>query len=71
MIFGLLLATGVALLAYGFYKLSTNGSRYFEERNLKYIGILSGLQDMIGMLSGRKNFLELVQKVYYTFPDES
>lgn len=70
MIGELLLATGIALIAYAFYKLSTNNAQYFKERNIKYSGAISGVRNMVRVLFGRIDFLEMSQKMYNAFPDE-
>lgn len=71
MIGELLLATGIVLIAYAFYKLSTNNARYFKERNIKYAGALSGLRNMVRVVLGKIDFLEMTQKMYNAFPDEA
>lgn len=71
MIGELLLATGVALIVYAIYRLSTNSAQYFEERNLKYVGALIGMKNFFGMFMGRSDFFQMTQRLYNAFPNES
>lgn len=66
----MLLATGVALIAYALYKLSTNHSRYFEDRRVKYKGAFSGIKNLCGMFFGKKDFFEIIHEMYNSFPRE-
>lgn len=70
MIGELVLATGVALIVYALYKLSTNSAQYFEERNLKYIGAFTGMRNFFDMFMGRNDFLVMTQRMYNAFPNE-
>lgn len=65
----LLLTIGVGLIGYAFYILLTNSAKYFEERNLKYVGLLPILKDIIATSFGRTDFLALVEKMYNVIPD--
>ncbi len=67
----LLLTIGVALIAYAFYKSSTNSARYFEERNLKYVGLLAGLPNIYKMIFKKTDILELSLKGYDLYPNEA
>lgn len=67
----LLLAIGLALIAYAFYKLSTSTSRYFEERNVKHSGGFSAIRNLFQMFSGSFDSLEMSKRMYNAFPDET
>lgn len=66
---GELLVIIITLIAYAIYKCSAN-ARYFKERNLKYVGISTGVKNLFDLLLSRKDILEMSQKMYDTFPDE-
>lgn len=65
----ILLTFFVALIGYAFYKLSANNAQYFEERNLKYAGLLSG-GGLFGVILGVSDFLEATKRTYNAFPNE-
>lgn len=65
----LILTTGVLLIAYAFYKLSTNNAKYFEERNLKYKGVLTLLKNQLSVSFGKIDVFTLIQKMYDEVPD--
>lgn len=60
----------ITLIAYAFYRTATNRARYFEERNLKHVGMLTALQNLFGLFLRKADFLTMSQKMYNTFPDE-
>lgn len=66
----LLLTLGIALIAYAVYKFITNSSRYFEEKNVKYKGILFGLHNLYSMRTGKFNAFGQIQALYNAYPDE-
>lgn len=65
----LLLTIGLVLIAYAFYKLSTNSAKYFEDRHLKYRGIVSVLKNQISVSFGRIDILAMVKNFYEAIPD--
>lgn len=65
----LLLTFGTGLVAYAFYKISTNNAKYFEERNLKYRGVLGLLKGLIFVSLGRYDILTMIKRMYDAFPD--
>lgn len=65
----LILTTGVLLIAYAFYKLSTNNAKYFEERNLKYKGVLTLLKNQMSVSFGKMDVFTLIQNMYDAVPD--
>lgn len=65
----LLLTTGIVLIAYAFYKLSTNNAKYFEERNLKYRGVLTLLKNQMSLSFGKTDILSMVKGIYDAVPD--
>lgn len=71
MIAAVLIAIGVALIAYVFYQLSRNNAQYFEKRKLKYIGVGGTMRNLIKLAFRRIDTMELHQTVYNAFPKES
>lgn len=65
-----LLVIGIALIAFVFYKLSTNHSRYYEERNIKYKGVAQSIKNMYSIFSGKYDVFQIAQNMYSLFPDE-
>lgn len=65
----LLLTTGIVLIAYAFYKLSTNSAKYFEERNLKYKGVVTLLKNQLSLVMGKVDIFAMIQNLYDAFPD--
>lgn len=65
----LILTTGVLLIAYAFYKLSTNNAKYFEERNLKYKGVLTLLKNQMSLSFGKTDVFTVIQNMYDAVPD--
>lgn len=65
----LLLTVGIGLIAYAFYKLSTNSAKYFEERNLKYKGVITLLKNQMSISFGRIDILSMVKMLYDAVPD--
>ena len=65
----LLLTIAIVLIAYAFYKLSTNNAKYFEERNLKYRGVVALLKNQIAVSFGRIDILSMVKNMYDAIPD--
>lgn len=66
----LLLGVIVTLIAYLFYKLSTNNARYFEERNLKYKGAAFAVRNLYSAFFGKFNAFEMVKNLCYALPNE-
>lgn len=60
----------VALIAYKFYKLSSDNAQYFEERNLKYLGVAGTLRNLFKIALRKIDMLEFSRKVYDEFPNE-
>lgn len=67
----IIVATGVALIAYVFYNLFTKSARYFEERNLKYRGAFAHIKSLLSTSFGRTDVLSMTLDSYAAFPDES
>lgn len=67
---GLLLAVGIILITYAFYRLTTNKARYFAERNLKYRGARETLGVMFSVFFGKIGIIEMTEKAYNHFPNE-
>lgn len=65
----LLLTTGIVLIAYAFYVLSTKSAKYFEDRNLKYIGVGGFLKTLALASIKGTNFLTMITDMYNAFPD--
>lgn len=65
----ILLATGVVLIAYAFYILSTNSAKYFEERNLKYTGLRGFLENFASASFCGTNFQTMAKNMYDAMPD--
>lgn len=65
----LILTTGFLLIAYAFYKLSTNNAKYFEERNLKYKGVLTLLKNQFSVSFGKMDIFTMIQNMYDAVPD--
>lgn len=65
----LLLTTGIALIAYAFYVFSTRSAKYFEERNLKYVGIWPAVKGLGKIILGKTDILTMVKEMYDVFPD--
>lgn len=66
-----LLIIGVALIAYALHKWTTNCARYFEERNLKYVGLSTALRNLSAIVFKRTDILELSLQTYNEFPNEA
>lgn len=65
----LLLLTGIGLITYAIYIFSTKSARYFEERNLKYVGLLSALKGLANIVLGRIDIMSMVKGMYDAYPD--
>lgn len=70
MIVALLVVGVIGLITFAFYKLTTKRARYFEERNLKYAGLSSGLGNLLRLMFRKIDIIELTKQMYDTFPDE-
>lgn len=66
----ILLAVGIGLIVYALYILSTNHAKYFEDRNLKYVGMFSFLKGIIAAIMGRIDVLSMVKNMYDAVPDD-
>lgn len=66
----LLLTVGVGLIGYALYILSTNNAKYFEERNLTYVGMLPFLKGILKATFGRIDVLSMVKNMYEAVPDD-
>lgn len=66
----LLLTTGIVLITYAIYVLSTRGARYFEERNLKYDGVITGIRRFFDFFFGKTDVFTFSQNCYNEFPDQ-
>lgn len=65
-----LIAVGIVLLTYTFYKISSDHARYFEERNLKHRGILFTLNNLYSAFFGKFDVFGMMESLYNTFPEE-
>lgn len=65
-----LLVIGIALTVFMLYKLSTNHARYYEERNIKYKGVVHTITNMYNIFSGKYDGFQIAQNIYNLFPDE-
>lgn len=68
--FGELIVVGIVLIALAFYKLSTKHAQYFDERNLKYNGIVGWMKNMYYLFSGNFNAFQISQNMYDSHPQE-
>lgn len=66
---GILLITGIVLIAYTLYKLSAESAKYFEERNLKYVGAKALPRGLLNILLGKIDLLSMVKRMYDAVPD--
>lgn len=66
----LLLTVGIGLIGYALYILTTKNAKYFEERNLKYVGMLSFLKGIIAATFGRIDVLSMVKNMYDAVPND-
>lgn len=71
MLFGLFVTVAIVLISYVFYHLSTQNAKYFEERNLKFVGVLHILKDYVYMTLGKVEVLGWTKDMYDAFPDVS
>lgn len=62
---GELLTIAIVLIAYAFYKLSTNRAQYFKERNLKYKNLK--FKDLFA----KTDVFEMTENMYNAFPEET
>lgn len=68
---GILLVVGViGLITFLFYNSSMKCARYYEERNLKYVGLLTGVRSLFDLLFRRVDIMQLSKQLYDRFPDE-
>lgn len=65
----LLLTTAIGLIGYALYKFSTNSAKYFEDRNLKYRGLLGLVKTLVSVSFGRIGILTMIKNMYDAFPD--
>lgn len=70
MIGELILALGILLISYAIYKYQSINRQYFEERNVKYLGLSFSLYNIYAMIFGRIDVLQFVKRHYDSLPDE-
>lgn len=66
-----LLIFGVSIIVYTFYKLATENSRYFAQRNLKCVSVSDVILGTFSLFFGGMDLLEVTQNAYNRFPNES
>lgn len=66
----LLLATGVGLIAYAFYKWATQNHDFFTKRGIKQMKPLFLIGNSAPLFTRKLDALELAKKIYNTFPNE-
>lgn len=66
----LLFTAGVALIAYSFYKISTNHAKYYEQRNLKHRGVWFTVRNFFAVFFGQIDVFGFTQGFYNQFPNE-
>lgn len=64
-----LLLTSAILIAYSIYRLSTNSAKYFEERNLKYVGAKSLPKGLLTILLAKADIFSIIKRMYDAIPD--
>lgn len=71
MIGTLLVAGVIGLITYAIHKWAANSAKYFEDRNLKYIGVWPGIKSLFGLLFKKVTVTELIKEMYEKYPDEA
>lgn len=70
MIAALLVVGVIGLITFAYHRMSTNQSRYFEERNLTYSGGLLGFRNIFYLIFRRRDIFELTLEMYDKFSKE-
>lgn len=69
---GTLLVVGVVgLITYAIHRCTTNSAKYFEDRNLRYIGLWPGIKSLFDLLFQKVTITELTKEIYERYPDEA
>lgn len=70
MIGGTLLAVGISLIIYGFYKWATLNHNYFKIRGIAHLKPNFIFGNTFGFFMRQYSLYDFIQKVYNAFPKE-